>query len=200
MKEKTKEELITEIRELRKRVKKFEVTFGDEVKERTTELTKANEGLQKEIADRKMAEEELRKSEERYQHLVEFANVGIIAAEGRKITQVNKRAEEIYGYSKEELLGHSASILTPDEYKGQHSKILKKMLKSERVKMLSFEEEGLRKDGTLFPVEMSFSLSKREDGFGVIAVIFANRAIMAKPNNGSGRAMKARISDGAKTR
>ncbi|MBW1839293.1 MAG: PAS domain S-box protein, partial [Deltaproteobacteria bacterium] len=93
------------------------------------------------------------------------------AAESGVITQVNKKAEEIYDYTREELIGQPPSILAPELYKKQHREILERMLSSAKVEQLSFEEEGVKKDGSLFPVEMSFSLSKREDGFSVIAVV-----------------------------
>jgi len=108
-------------------------------------------------------ETKLKESEEKYHNLIEFANVGIIAVEDDKIIQVNKRAEEIYGYSKEELIGQSTDILTPEKYSKQHKELLNKILKFGKVKKMIFEEEGLRKDGTLFPIEISFSLSQPKE-------------------------------------
>jgi len=108
-------------------------------------------------------ETKLKESEEKYHNLIEFANVGIIAVENDKIIQVNKRAEEIYGYSKEELIGQSTDILTPEKYSKQHKELLNKILKFGKVKKMIFEEEGLRKDGTLFPIEISFSLSQPKE-------------------------------------
>ena len=161
--EKTKEQLLKEVTELRTRIKGLEENHGAVLKERTDEICKANEQLQKELKDRKKFEQELKQSEERFHNLIETANAGIIAAESGVITQVNKKAEEIYGYTREELIGQPPGILAPERYKKQHKEILERMLSSPQVEQLSFEEEGLRKDGSLFPVEMSFSLSKRED-------------------------------------
>jgi len=104
-------------------------------------------------------ESKLKESEERYHDLIEFAHVGIIAVENDKIIQVNKRAEEIYGYSKEELNGQSPDILIPEKFRKMHREILSKIVKSEKAKKMIFEE-GMRKDGTLFPLEISFSFSQ----------------------------------------
>jgi PAS domain S-box-containing protein len=169
--EKTKEQLVKEATELRTRIKELEENLGSVLKERTDEIAQANKQLKKELTDRKKFEQELKQSEEKFHSLVETANAGIIAAESGVITLVNKKAETIYGYTREELIGQPAGILAPEHYKKQHKEILERMLSSAQVEQLSFEEEGLRKDGSLFPAEMSFSLLKRGEGFGVIAVV-----------------------------
>lgn len=110
--------------------------------------------------ERKQAEEALKRSEEKYYNLIEFANVGIIVAEDDKIAQVNKQAEEIYGYTKGELIGQSPRILTPEKYSKHHGEILNEFLRSGKISKMIFEEEGIKKDGTLFPIEISFSLSQ----------------------------------------
>jgi len=122
------------------------------------------------ITEHKRAEEALKRSEERYHNLIEFAEVGIIVSEDGKITQVNRRAEEIYGYSKKELIGKSPSILTPLKYRKQHREVLNEIIKLGKAKKEIFEEEGMRKDGTLFPIEISFSLTQAGENT-VIAVM-----------------------------
>ena len=129
--------------------------------------------------ERKQAEEALKRSEEKYYNLIEFANVGIIVAEGDKITQINKQAEEIYGYSKEELIGQSPRILTPEKYSKQHREILNEFLKSGEISKMIFEEEGIKKDGNFFPIEISFSLSQAGDNtiIGVIRDISERKKV-----------------------
>ena len=112
------------------------------------------------LTKHKQSEEALKISEGKYYNLVEFANAGIIAGESGKIVEVNKKAEETYGYSKDELIGQSLNILTPEKYRKKHQEILNEILKTGKGKEMIFEEEGIRKDGTLFPIEISFSLTK----------------------------------------
>ncbi len=155
--------------EIKKALKKQEIQ--KKLAEHVHNLEEAVEEKKRELNRRMQAEEDLKQSDEKHQNLVKFANVGIIAAEEGKIVQVNKRAEEIYGYSKGELVDRTATVLVPEEYRKLHKKILQEIIETEKFKMLSFEEEGLRKDGTRFPLEIAFSLSRGKDNYSVIAVI-----------------------------
>ena len=48
------------------------------------------------------------------------------------ITSWNKGAEQIYGYSAEEILGKNASILAPDNLKGEIKKLIEKIKREKR--------------------------------------------------------------------
>lgn len=124
----------------------------------------------RDITERKRSVATLKKSEEMYHNLIELANAGIIAAENDKITQVNRKAEEIYGYSKEELIGQSPTVLTPVKNRDKHRAVLNEILTSGKANETIFEEEGIRKDGSLLPIEISFSLALEKENM-IIAVI-----------------------------
>jgi len=138
---------------------------------REQELSAINQQLQASNQQLKASELALRESKERYHDLIEFANAGIITVENEKIIQVNRKAEEFYGYSKDELIGQSTRILTPEHYRKKHSELLNEYLTSGNVGKMLFEEEGIRKDGSLFPIEISFSLSRRGEDSIIIAVM-----------------------------
>jgi PAS domain S-box-containing protein len=127
-------------------------------------------GIVRDITERKKSTVSIQKSEQKYHTLIELASAGILVAENDKITQVNRTAEEIYGYSKDELIGQSPSILSPEHYKERHRKILLDILTSGKADKMIFEEEGLRKDGSLVPIEISFTLEVERENM-IIAVV-----------------------------
>jgi PAS domain S-box-containing protein len=85
------------------------------VEERAEELRRLNEQLQKEIVERKEAEEELRESEERYRSILNsMADTYYRAdAEGR-IVMASRSATDLLGYSIEELIGRKLADMYVD--------------------------------------------------------------------------------------
>ena len=78
------------------------------VEERTKELSIANEGLIQEILERKKTEDELKESEERLKILFEFAPDAYYMNDfAGTFIDGNKKAEELTGYQKKELIGKS---------------------------------------------------------------------------------------------
>jgi PAS domain S-box-containing protein len=76
------------------------------------------DGLLRDITNRKIAEETLRESEERYRHLVETMNEGLAMADQNYVfTFINERFSEMLGYSREEVLGRHIMEFVHDDYK-----------------------------------------------------------------------------------
>jgi len=73
----------------------------DLVTQRTEELARTNIDLQQELADRKRAEEAVRKSEENYRLLFESAGQGILISKGETLQLANAALAEISGYPRE---------------------------------------------------------------------------------------------------
>jgi len=67
------------------------------------------------ITGRKMAEKALRESEEHYSALIRNLTDAVLLFKDGVITWCNDKVEEIYGYSKEELLGKQASFFYPND-------------------------------------------------------------------------------------
>jgi len=145
---------------------RLEVSSKDEVGKLATAFNEMSMKLNKSIG-------ELEKSEEKYHKLIEFADVGIIVSNNSKIIQINKKAEEIYGYSKEGIIGQPTSILTLDKYRRQHREMLDEILRYGKAKKTFFEEEGVRKDRSIFPIEISYSLSesREKEDHNIIAIV-----------------------------
>jgi PAS domain S-box-containing protein len=78
----------------------------DLVAESTKGLLKNNQELEREITERKLTEEALRLSEEKYRELVESVNSAIVRVDSQgRITFFNQFAQRIFGFSEEEVLG-----------------------------------------------------------------------------------------------
>ena len=78
----------------------------------------------RDITDRRQAEEALRESEERYRFLIENASIAIGVVQKKKFILVNKKATEVSGYNREEMLGLPFSTFVhPDdlEYVNSHN-------------------------------------------------------------------------------
>jgi PAS domain S-box-containing protein len=116
----------------------------------------------RDITDRQQAEAELRASEARYRDLFENANdlIYTLDLEGR-LTSVNKRAEQTFGYTCEECLGRNVAELIPPE---QHEGMVE-ALRRTRAGTTSptvYELELICKDGWRVPLEVSSRLIVRD--------------------------------------
>ncbi|WP_051640886.1 PAS domain S-box protein [Thiomicrorhabdus sp. Milos-T2] len=75
------------------------------------------------------------------------------------VETVNPAAEKIFGYSADEIIGENVKILMPNPYRDQHDGYLAHHIQTGEKKIIGIgrEVEGLRKDGTVFPLELSVS-------------------------------------------
>lgn len=116
-----------------------------------------------EITDRIEAEEDLRKSEEKYRSLVESAKEAIITADSNGIiTSWNRGAQEMLGYKSKDVIGKPLFKIIPKKLYEQEKKMMRKVRKMGFVE--SYDSEGLAKDGTIIPVELSLSSMKDKAG------------------------------------
>jgi two-component system, LuxR family, sensor kinase FixL len=139
-----------------------------------TQLEVVNRQLKKQIAERETAVEQLRHSEERFRLLVESApDAMVIIDVAGKITLVNTRAEQLFGFSREEVLGLSTEILIPERFKANHQEHLASFLESPRQRPIgaAMELYAIRKDGREFPVEIMLSPIQTDDGIVITSAI-----------------------------
>ncbi len=108
------------------------------------------------ITKRKIVEEAVQESEERYRTAIESSNDGVAMIRGETLIYVNKTFVDMFGYSSaDELIGQNQSItIYPDEGNGI-AESNKKRRKRDRDVPERYEFKGIRKDGTLIDVEVS---------------------------------------------
>lgn len=119
--------------------------------------------LYEDVTDRKLAEIAIQESEERFRSIAESANDAIISTgSSGDVVSWNNAAERIFGYVADEILGRPFASLMPSRYRGTHTLGLKRMVVDDGHELVgrTVELEGLRKDQTEVPVELSLSTWK----------------------------------------
>lgn len=110
----------------------------------------------RDIGDRKRAEEALRKSEEKYHDLFENANDASFLADAEdNMIEVNNKALELHGYSREELIGMSMYDHICKENMPHFKDMLKKF--KEAGGHSKFQVNTMAKDGRELVMEVSAS-------------------------------------------
>jgi PAS domain S-box-containing protein len=149
-------------RELATGKRKSGETFGLEI---ITAKLRNREGavlLLKDVNDRKRAEDAVKLSEEKYQHLIENANDGIISMDNEgMIIGFNKKAEDIFGYSQDEIMGKPVFLLFPVEERDGDMKMFEQFNTTGELGLIgkTIERDGLRRDGKRVSIEATLSVS-----------------------------------------
>ena len=78
------------------------------------------------------------------------------------VTNWNKAAERIFGYTAEEMIGRSITTIIPPELQGDEPIILSKIRAGQRIE--HFETVRVRKDGQRIQVSLTVSPIRAEDG------------------------------------
>jgi PAS domain S-box-containing protein len=122
--------------------------------------------IERDITERKIAEEKLKISEERFRSI--FSNISNVAVQGynkdRKVFYWNKASEQIYQYSKEEALNKKLEdLIIPSEMK-EHLVTSIANLYEKNIPIQNGELTLIRKDRSLVPVYSSHVMIEKSDG------------------------------------
>src|SRR5262245_20364859 len=112
--------------------------------------------------------------EKRFQELLEAAPDAIMQVDqDGRIILLNRVTENMFGYSREELLGQPVEVLIPEELRGTHVMHRAHYRKHPMTRAMGsgLSLEGQRKDGSRFPVEISLSPVSSTEGFYITAII-----------------------------
>jgi two-component system, LuxR family, sensor kinase FixL len=72
---------------------------------------------------------------------------------------LNQSAAGLFGYTKDELIGQNISVLTPEPHRSNHDTYIDNHLRTGINKIIGIgrEVDGVKKDGTTFPVRLAVS-------------------------------------------
>jgi PAS domain S-box-containing protein len=138
------------------------------------DIRELNDELREAEAERNAALESLRCSEERFRSVAKSAIDAIISIDSHdRITFWNQAATQIFGYSEEETLGQSVTIIVPDAYKDAHRKGVANYLRTGNSHLIGSvaELEGLKENGEIFPIELSLSTWNTREGIFFTGII-----------------------------
>ena len=106
------------------------------------------------------ARERLDDRNARLHAILDTAVDGIITIDETGIIEsVNAATQHIFGYSANELVGQNIKLLMPEPYREQHNGYLARYMDTGKARIIGIgrEAEGLRKDGTRFPIDLAIS-------------------------------------------
>lgn len=129
------------------------------IKNNTGEIIGAST-IARDITKQKGLEARLRFEQSKAQAILDNVVDGIITIDEKGLVQsFNPASERIFGYSKEEVVGKNVKFLMPEPYHSEHDHCLQNYLSSGVAKIINIgrEVEGLRKDKTVFPLELAIS-------------------------------------------
>ncbi len=155
--------------------------------------------LEREIEQRKKAEEEIRqlnqeleqrvkertaeleaqiierkKTEMQLRQVIESVpNAIIMSNEHSTITLVNNQAENMFGYHRNDLIGQPIDILVPERFRTQHPQYQTGFLHAPESRAMGAGRDlyALKKDGAEIPVEIGLNPIQTDQGIQVLSAI-----------------------------
>ncbi|HYJ40581.1 MAG TPA: HD domain-containing phosphohydrolase [Steroidobacteraceae bacterium] len=120
-------------------------------------------GMYEDVTDRKAADDELRKSEERFRGYFELGLLGMaITMPDRRFSEVNGKLCEMLGYSRDELISMNwASLTHPEDLADDVARF--EQLLSGATEGYSLDKRYIRKDGSTVYCTLSVSCVRRVD-------------------------------------
>jgi two-component system sensor kinase FixL len=93
--------------------------------------------------------------------IMDAALDGIITIDERgTVLSMNSAAATLFGFSPSEIIGQNVRMLMPEPDRGRHDSYISEYLRTGTPKIIGIgrQVEGMRKDGSIFPMELGVSV------------------------------------------
>jgi two-component system, sensor histidine kinase and response regulator len=117
---------------------------------------------------------DLERIEKRFRDLLESAPDSMIIVDEKGIISIiNAQTEKLFGYHRDELIGKEIEMVIPQRFRVDHPDKRNQFTKQAMSQPIEakLELQGLRKNGTEFPVEVSLSPLKTDEGLLISAAV-----------------------------
>ncbi len=148
--------------------------LNDMLEERNRDLAASNRQLAQEIEQRKNVQDSLAESELKFRSVVESAQDGIITIDERgRLVAMNRSAEQMFGYRREQLMGKPVQRLIPRPLRAAAELTLKCLTAGGEQQLLEHPVEsfGLRRDGVEFSIEVTLATWRTRAGLFFTGVV-----------------------------
>ncbi len=128
--------------------------------EMSSKLQESHQEMQRSMHESEALAGQLRQSELRLRTILDSAVDGFVTIdEYGQINDINPAGANIFAYKRDELIGKNVSCLMPEPYQSEHDGYLINYLTGGDAKVIGIgrEVEGMRKDGSTFPLDLSVS-------------------------------------------
>jgi two-component system, LuxR family, sensor kinase FixL len=122
----------------------------------------------------KTAESDLKENRALAEAVLDASVDAIITINERgEIRSFNRAASKMFGYDEEEVIGKNVKILMPFPYNENHDSYISNYLRTGEKKIIGKgkEVQGLKKEGTVFPIELAVSEVTWEENLIFAAII-----------------------------
>lgn len=138
----------------------YQINISTKGSDEISLIAKALETLRCKLITIYNMDERVKDKEARLRNIFDNAVDGLITINQRGIIEsFNPASEQIFGYSAHEVIGKNVNILMSSLHHHQHDGYLKHYLTTGEKKIIGIgrEVEGKRKDGSVFPLDLSIS-------------------------------------------
>ncbi len=111
---------------------------------------------------------------EKYRQIIETANDAVVSINRyHEVVFMNRAAETMFGYQRNEILGGDLAPLIPSEYRKDHKRFVERYVRTRQARFIGHvaQVQAERRDGKRFPISISFSVAETNNELLLTAIM-----------------------------